>query len=118
MARPKKEKPNHATGMYEVKVTVGKTFEGKPIRKSFYSKTSKATARAKANDYLVNQRIAHQTGTNFVNTEIPFSKWANKWLETYKKPNVKPHTYKWTYKTNIDKYLVPFFYNACLNNIT
>lgn len=25
MGRPKKEKPNHATGMYEVKVTVGHT---------------------------------------------------------------------------------------------
>ena len=32
MGRPKKEKPNHATGMYEVKVTVGHTFDGKPIK--------------------------------------------------------------------------------------
>ena len=40
MGRPKKEKPNHATGMYEVKVTVGHTFDGKPVRKSFYSSVS------------------------------------------------------------------------------
>lgn len=41
MGRPKKEKPNHATGMYEVKVTVGHTFDGKPVRKSFYSSVAK-----------------------------------------------------------------------------
>ena len=50
MGRPKKEKPNHATGMYEVKVTIGHTFDGKPIRKSFYSSTSKAAAKAKAEE--------------------------------------------------------------------
>ena len=48
MGRPKKEKPNHATGMYEVKVTIGHNFDGTPIRKSFYSSVSKAAAKAKA----------------------------------------------------------------------
>lgn len=117
MARPKKEKPNHATGMYEVKVTVGKTFDGKPIRKSFYSAVSKAEARLKAEEYIVNSRVAEQTGEQFVSSQTSFATWAEKWLETYKKPNVKPHTYKWTYETNVVNYFIPYFGKAPLTNI-
>ena len=117
MARPKKEKPHHSSGMYEYKATIGHTFDGKPIRKSFYSATSKANAKAKADEYMVNSRVAEQTGSTYVANETSFSKWARKWLETYKKPNVKPHTYKWTYETNIENYMIPFFGDAKLNNI-
>lgn len=117
MARPKKEKPNHATGMYEVKVTVGKTFDGKPIRKSFYSAVSKAEAKAKAEEYIVNSRVAEQTGDQFVSSQTAFETWAKKWLETYKKPNVKPHTYKWTYETNVINYFIPYFGKAPLVSI-
>ena len=70
MGRPKKEKPNHATGMYEVKVTIGHTFDGKPIRKSFYSSTSKAAAKAKAEDYKINQAVSKQTGEAIISKEI------------------------------------------------
>lgn len=84
MGRPKKEKPNHATGMYEVKVTVGHTFDGKPVRKSFYSSVSKEAAKAKAEQYKIDQAVAEQTGETFVGKEECFDTWAIKWLETYK----------------------------------
>lgn len=118
MGRPKKEKPNHATGMYEVKVTVGHTFDGKPIRKSFYSSISKEAAKAKAEQYKINQAVYEQTGENIIEpTAITFETWANKWLESYKKNTVKEQTYLFTYKSNVEKYLIPYFKKARLTNI-
>lgn len=117
MGRPKKEKPNHATGMYEVKVTIGRTFDGKPIRKSFYSSTSKAAAKAKAEEYKINQSVSEQIGEVFVSKEVNFETWAVKWLETYKKDIVKDHTYNFTYKSNINNYLIPYFGKAKLSEI-
>ena len=53
MPRPKKELPNHAGGLYEVKITTGKTIDGKLIRKSFYSSISKEDARRQADQWRV-----------------------------------------------------------------
>ena len=54
-------------GQYEVKVTVDHDFEGKPIRKSFYSPKSKADARRKAEEYKIEIAIKKQTGKMSVN---------------------------------------------------
>ena len=83
MGRPKKEQPNRKDGMYEVKVTVGKNFKGDPIRKSFYSAISKADAKAKAEQYKINQAVHNATGEAPEAPVTAFSTWANKWLETY-----------------------------------
>lgn len=117
MPRPRKDKPHHSSGMYEYKATIGHTFDGKPIRKSFYSKTSKEAAKSKANEYIINSRVAEQTGEVYVARESSFSAWAKKWLETYKKGNCKEHTYNYTYRTNVENYLIPFFGEAKLTNI-
>lgn len=118
MGRPKKEKPNRANGMYEVKVTIGHNFDGTPIRKSFYSKVSKETARAKAEQYKIEQAVAEQTGEAFVsNDRTHFNTWAMKWLETYKHGSVKEHTYNFTYRVNVEKYLIPYFKKAKLTDI-
>lgn len=117
MGRPKKEKPNHATGMYEVKVTVGHTFDGKPIRKSFYSSISKEAAKAKAEQYKIDQAVAEQTGEKVEPKAVTFETWALQWLETYKKGVVKDHTYHFTYKSNIDNYLIPYFGKAKISEI-
>ena len=116
MGRPKKEKPNKQ-GLYEVKVTIGKNFDGTLIRKSFYSTVSKAAAKAKAEEYKINQAVAEQTGTSFITKEECFDTWAYKWLETYKLGKVKEHTYEFTYKKNVEKYLIPFFKHTKLKNI-
>ena len=92
MGRPKKEKPNHASGMYEVKITIGHTFDGKPIRKSFYSSVSKSTAKAKDEQFKIDQAVSMQTDTPFVSKKECFDTWAIKWLETYKLNKVKEHT--------------------------
>ncbi len=117
MGRPKKEAPNRKDGTYEVKVTIGKDFDGKLIRKSFYSTISKADARAKAEQYKIEQAVYKATGDIPEPDVMTFEKWAEKWLDTYKKGIVKDHTYHFTYKSNIDKYLVPYFGKAHITDI-
>ena len=85
MGRPKKEKPNRADGLYEVKLTIGKTLEGKYIRKSFYSAVSKADARRQAEEWKIAQAVSEQTGEAFVKKDMTFAQWAARWLEVYKK---------------------------------
>ena len=117
MPRPKKEQPNHAGGLYEVKITVGKTIDGKLIRKSFYSATSKADARAQAEQYKIDREVANQTGAGFISKDITFADWARKWLEIYKKPSVKISTYTETYLRPVESYLIPVLGKANLQNI-
>lgn len=117
MGRPKKEAPNRDDGRYEVKVTVGKDFNGKLIRKSFYSYISKADAMAQAEQYKINKAVHDITGEAPEAPVTAFSTWATKWLETYKKGTVKEHTYLFTYKCSIDNFLIPFFGKANLNDI-
>lgn len=116
MPRPKKEQPNHGN-LYEVKITVGKTFNGKLIRKSFYSSTSKADARAQAEQYKIDQEAARLSGRIFVAQEVTFREWAIKWLEAYKKGKVKDITYESTYRCPVEKHLIPYFGDAALDVI-
>ena len=81
MARPKKEKPNRNDGRYEVKLTIGKTIDGTPIRKSFYSYISKEDAKKQADEYKIESEVANRTGAGFVDRNISFEEWAYKWLE-------------------------------------
>ena len=50
MGRPKKEKPNHATGMYEVKVTIGHT-TASGFRKRYARMPSSALTCLSAEDF-------------------------------------------------------------------
>ena len=117
MGRPKKEKPNRADGLYEIKITIGKTLEGKYVRKSFYSSVSKDDARRQAEEWKIVQAVSQQTGEIFVEKEMPFSRWAARWLETYKKPKVSANTYRLTYQNTVEKHLVPYFGQALLTDI-
>lgn len=116
MPRPKKEQPNHAGGLYEVKITIGKTLEGKLIRKSFYSSTSKADAKAQAEEWKVRQEVANRTGTRFVEKRKTFGEWAEDWLEA-KRGTVKPYTYQNTYRVKLEKYILPRFGQADISVI-
>lgn len=118
MGRPKKDKPFREDGIYEVKVTIGHTFDGKAIRKSFYSSISKADARAKAEKQKAEQALYEKTGEYISDpSTTTFDKWAVKWLETYKKGTIKDHTYNFTYRVNVEEYLIPYFKSAKLTNI-
>ena len=117
MARPRKEQPNRSDGLYEVKITIGRNSNGSLIRKSFYSSISKEDAKKKAEDFKLNQKVSIITGVNYVEKQINFKQWALQWLETYKKGKVKQHTYDYTYRVNVEKYLIPYFDKSGLNDI-
>lgn len=118
MGRPKKEKPNHKGELYEVKITIGHTFDGKPVRKSFYSKVSKADAKAKAEQYKIDSAVHDITGEHITEPKSTnFESWALKWLDSYKKGTIKEHTFNFTYKVNVEKYLIPYFKKAKLADI-
>lgn len=118
MPRPKKEKPNRSDGRYEVKIMIGKTVKGLPIRKSFYSYISKDDAQKQADEWNVEREVANRTGSVLVTKSYTFAEWAKIWLETYKKPKVKPHTYDFTYRINVENYMVPYFGELNLTDIT
>lgn len=117
MPRPKKQAPNHATGMYEYKATIGRDFQGKAIRKSFYSSKSLEEAKKKAQTYIINQEIADRTGETLIQNTYTFAEWAKKWLEVYKKPTVSENTYLHTYKGPAEKHIIPYFGKSDLKNI-
>lgn len=120
MARPKKQLPKRKDGTYEVKVTVGHTFDGKMIRKSFYSAKSLQDAKAKAQEYIIEQETAARTGTIATVTppnEMTLSKWAKNWLEVYKKPTVSRNSYEYTYANAVNNHIIPYFGNAKLTDI-
>lgn len=117
MPRPKKEAPNRKDGLYEVKITIGKRIDGKLIRKSFYSHTSKDDARKQAERWRIEQAVAEQTGAAFVERNVTFEQWARKWLKTYKLGKVKGNTYAGTYRIPIENHLIPYFGGASLDDI-
>lgn len=116
MARPRKEQPKHSSGMYEYKATVGHTFDGKPIRKSFYSNTSKAAAKAKAEEYIINSKVAEQTGEAFCPNSATFEKQAETVLKL-KKGTVRENTYELHWVSVIRNHLLPYFGKAKLSDI-
>ena len=115
MGRPRKEKPNHTSGMYEVKITIGKTFDGKLVRKSFYSNVSKADARAKAEEYKVNRAVQEITG-EVAGKSPSFDKVAEEFYEI-KKGTIKNSTLHFTYDIPIHTYLIPYFGRREINSI-
>lgn len=116
MGRPKKEKPNRVNGIYEVKVTIGHDPMGRPIRKSFYSKISKEAAKAKAEQFKVDQAVYDITGETPQSNDIAFSAWAEKVLESLK-GTVKDSTYDFHYCIPVMKHLIPYFKSARMNRI-
>lgn len=118
MARPKKVQPNRKDGLFEIKKTIGKDMYGKPIRKSFYSSISKNDAKKQAEEYIINQQVADITGDMFIPKSLSFGEWALKWLTTYKLDKVKTHTYNYTYRINVEKYMIPYFGKSDLTSIT
>jgi len=111
MGRPKKEQPNHGN-LYEIKVAVSETMDGKPTRKSFYSPISKADAHKQAEQYKVDQAMGH-----IKNTKLGFERGAKDWLEINKASTVAANTYEYTYKNSVNNHLIPYFGQYALANI-
>lgn len=110
MARSKQQKRKQETGLVEVKKTIGKTMDGKPIRKSFYGPTRKQ-ALEKADNYLL--KVKTFDGLQ----QIPFTQVAEQWLSAYKEDAVRTITYERSYQAPYQKHILPYFRNANLSDI-
>lgn len=114
MAR--KKKGQRADGTFEYKCTVGHDMTGKRIQKSFYGATL-TEAKQKAEQYKVDKAVATTIGAPATPANITFGEWAEKWLETYKKPYVTSQTYENTYRYALHRHLLPIFGAARLSDI-
>lgn len=110
MPRPKKQ--NRSDGRYEIQRTIGHEPNGKRITKSFYGST-KDEAMQKYHDFL-----ADVEKKNAEKRKIVFSTWVEKWLYTYKEPDVKETTFISTYKRPCYNYIIPYFKDYILQDIT
>ena len=117
MPRPKKEQPNHAGGLYEVKITIGKTIDGKLIRKSFYSSISKADAREQAEKWKIDKKVAEKSGDIFITDDPTLNEWVGVWLSTYKRGKIKDSTYNNNYDAPVRIHIKPFLGNYRLSEI-
>lgn len=109
MARKKENK--RSDGYYEYKCIVDRTFDNKPIYKSFYSKKSKADARQKAEDYKAELKQKENEPER-----ITFEDWAKIFLER-KKAQVKSNTYACCYEAVFNTHLIPYFSGRLLKGI-
>jgi integrase len=85
-------------GTWEYRAVVGTGLGGKPVRKSFYSKT-KTGGKAAYREYLKSAPVA-------IEKVLTAGEWASKWLEIYKKDKINYTSYK-NYLLYIEKYIKP-----------
>jgi integrase len=110
MPRPKKS--NRSDGRYELKKTIGHDANGNPIRKSFYGK-NKDEAQIMYEQFRRGEEIREAEKKNLL-----FSAWVDRWLETYKRGDVKETTFLTTYKRPCYNYIIPYFEERSLQSIT
>ena len=109
MARKKENK--RSDGYYEYKCIVERKFDGTPVYKSFYSKKSKADARAKAEEYKIS--LATEKDSKDMMT---LHKWLDIFLE-HQKNKVKASTYMSRYHCVINNYIKKHFADVPLSAI-
>ena len=105
------------TKRYEYKITLGRDWQGKLIRKSFYSTKSRADAKRKAERYRASYELSLLCGGEAQRKQVLFKEWAVEALEKFKKPYVKGNTYNGTYLQPVQNHLIPHFGNVPLDNI-
>ena len=108
MPRPKKN--NRSDGRFEIKRTIGYDLKGNPIKKSFYGK-NRDEAITKFEDFKREKE-------NKSKKPILFPEWTEKWLETYKRPDVKETTFITTYQRPCKNYIIPYFKNTNVQEIS
>ena len=109
---PRPRKPKRSDGRYQLARVVGYDLDEKPIRKYFYGQ-NREEAFHKYEEYL---REAEKKKAE--KKQLLFSAWVNRWLETYKQPDVKPTTFLTTYERPCRNYILPYFEGVFIQDIT
>lgn len=102
---------------FEHKITLGRDWEGKLIRKSFYSGKSKADAKKKAEKFRAQYELELLCGGDPQKKKTLFKDWAFQCLDLYKRPYVKGNTYSGTYLQPVKLHLIPAFGEMALEDI-
>ena len=102
---------------FEYKISLAKDWQGKLIRKSFYSTKSRADAKRKAERYRAHYDLELLCGGEPIKSRTLFKNWAIQCLEKYKRPFVKGNTYNGTYYQPVISRLIPYFGDAALEDI-
>ena len=108
MAKAKKVRPKNANGdgsirqrsdgKWELRITIGKKIDGKPIRKSLYG-DKQSDVKLKYKEYLKNTEMP-------VDKTATVKEWALFWLEVYKKDKISYKGY-YNYTLYINKHIIP-----------
>lgn len=93
-------------GYYRSTISTG---DGKRI-------TVRAKTLTEFNRKLQEAKNLHDTGYDFSSKDMTVSQWAEKWLETYKKPSISEHQYN-NYETNIRLHILPLIGNIPISQI-
>lgn len=109
---PRAKKSNRSDGRYEVRRTIGYTADGNRILKSFYGKNKDEAVR-KYIDYKEAEERKRIEQKN-----VTFAEWADKWLYTFKAPDVKPTTFATTYERPCRLHIIPYFNDRLIKDIT
>jgi integrase len=89
------------SGYYRASIVTGYTADGKQKRETIRSKSlTEFKEKLKAAENL------HEQGYDFDAKNITVGEWADKWLETYKKPHVRQGTYN-SYEIDIRVHIKP-----------
>lgn len=112
MARPKSKR--NCRGLFTKKIKVGTSITGESIYKVFSSKESKAAAEKKAQDYLIQQALEESSG--LVSENVKFRQIAEIVL-SLKKGTIKEETWRWSWKSHLDKHINPYFGDVPIRNI-
>lgn len=110
MPRPKKT--NRGDGRYEIKRTVAHDAAGRRIVKSFYGHNRDEAENA------YRAFIEERTRRDERRKAMFFSAWVEEWLTTYKENDVKPTTYLTTYRRPCKNYILPYFGECFIQDIT
>ncbi|WP_130068749.1 tyrosine-type recombinase/integrase [Bacillus albus] len=84
-----------------------------------YRETSKGGFKTKKEAQLAAAKVEEKIagGLNVSNSQMTFNEYMYEWLETYKKDNVSPRTYR-SYEKNIRLYILPAFGGMKLKDLT
>ena len=109
---PRAKKSNRSDGRYEIRRTIGYTADGERISKSFYGKDKDEAIRK----YIEFTEAAERKRIEQKN--ITFAEWTDKWLYTFKQPDVKTTTFSTTYERPCKLHILPYFKDRLIKDIT
>jgi integrase len=109
---PRSKKSNRADGRYQIRRVVSHTYDGKAVYKSFYG-ANKSEAEQKYRDFVESaDREAEKK------KDMLFNEWAETWLQTYKREEVKTTTFNSTYLRPYRRHIEPYFAETYIRGIT